>query len=196
MTSTDIAPAIPTAVAELAANCVRFVHAAIGLELDFSHETLPLLDHYLAQARGDVERRPEVTPLVAQAMGAYFGQVVAGELTGFWRARGVDSHSWLICLQPVFLAVHPIGVSYDVLFRGQAHPGPSAELLLARDELPLVESRLASLPPEDEESYYTFSTRFDVLNIAAEALAGQMHDAGLEDVTFELGDYEDEFPES
>lgn len=195
VTSPDIAPAIPPVVAELAASCVRFVHAAVGFELDFTHETLPLLDHYLVQARREVEARPEATPLVAQAMGAYFGQVVAAELTGFWRARGVDSHRWLLCLQPVFLALNPIGVGYDVLFRGQSHSGPSPELLIARDERQLVEQRLLSLPPEAEDDYYTFATRFDALNIAVEALAGQMHESGLEDVTFELGDYEDEYPE-
>ncbi len=193
VTSPDIAPAIPTAVDELAASCVRFVRAAVGFELDFTHETLPLLDHYLVGARSEVSSRPEAVPLLAHSMGAYFGQVLAAELTGFWRAPGADVHEWLLCLQPVFVAINPVGVSYDVLFKGGRHDGPSPELMLARQDREFVERRLASLPDETEDDYFSFGTRFDAINIAAEALAGQMHDSGLQDVTFEAGDYVDEF---
>lgn len=194
-TASDIAPAIPPAVDELARSCLRFVHAALGFELDFSHETLPLLDHYLVEAREQIAARPEAAPLVAQSLGAYFGQVLAVELSGFWRAPGPDPHAWLLCLQPVFLAVNPIGISYDVLFSGARHDGPSAELRVGRADREFVEQRLQALPPEREEDYYTFATRFDALHIVADALAGQMQIHGLEDISFEMSDYLDEFGE-
>ncbi len=193
MTSPDIAPSVPTSIAELAASCVRFVHAAVGFELDFTHETLPLLDHYVVGARAEMSSRPEAVPLLAQSMGAYFGQVLAAELTGFWRVTSTDAHQWLLCLQPVFLAINPVGVAYDILFMDRRHDGPSPELMLARQDRDLVERRLAALPEETQEDYYSFGTRFDAINIAVEALAGQMHDGGLQDITFELGDYVDEF---
>lgn len=193
--SPDVAPAIPAAVDELARSCVRFVYAAVGFELDFSHETLPLLDHYLLEAREQIASRPEAAPLVAQSLGAYFGQVLAAELSGFWRVPGPDSHAWLLCLQPVFLAVNPIGIGYDVLFAGARHDGPSPELRVARADREFVEQRLEALPPEQEQDYYTFATRFDALHVVADALAGQMQSQGLEDVSFELADYQDEFGE-
>ena len=43
---------VPTHVQDLAAACVTSVQATLGLELDFGHETLPVLDHY---AREHVE---------------------------------------------------------------------------------------------------------------------------------------------
>ena len=193
VTSPDIAPSVPTSITELAVSCVRFVHASVGFELDFTHETLPLLDHYLVGARAEMEARPEAVPLLAQSMGAYFGQVLAAELTGFWRVPTVDPHHWLVCLQPVFVAVNPVGVSYDLLFRGGRHDGPSPALLLARQDREIVESRLNGLPLEQEDDYFSFGTRFDAINIAVEALAGQMHEAGLQDVTFDAGDYVEEF---
>lgn len=193
MTTHDVAPAIPENIHELAVGCVQFVKAATGLELDFTHETLPILDHYARTAREQVRTRPEAAPLLAQSMGAYFGQVVAAELTGFWRVVDADPNAWLMCLQPVFLACNPVGVAYDVLFAGTDHNGPTSELRLARDERELVEARLAALPETSEDDYYTFSTRFDAIQIASEVLRAQMLDAGHEDVTFEAQDYIDEF---
>jgi hypothetical protein len=189
----DVAPAVPDLVVELAGNCQRFVRAAVGIEPDFTHETLPLVDHYLARARLEVAQRPEVTPLLAQALGAYFGQVVAVEFSGFWRASSPDPHNWLLCLQSVFLAINPVGVAYEALFLGDAHGGPSAELRLAREDRELVETRLAALPEVREEEFYSFSARFDVLSIAVEALRAQMIAGGQEEVLFESGDYQDEF---
>jgi hypothetical protein len=193
VSTNDVAPAIPETVHELAVNCVQFVQAAVGMQLDFTHETLPILDHYARIARQEVATRPEAAPLLAQAMGAYFGQVVAAELTGFWRAVDADTNQWLLCLQPVFLALNPVGVGFDVLFCGTDHAGPSSELRLAQQDREMVELRIAALPETSEEDYFTFSTRFDVVQIATEVLRSEMIEGGQEDVTFEAQDYSDEF---
>jgi hypothetical protein len=193
VTSPDIAPAVPTRISELAANCARFVRATTGVDLDLTHETLPLLDHYMSTARAEITKRPEATPLVAQAAGAYFGQVLALEFGGFWRVEDSDEHRWLLWMQPVFLALNPIGVGYDVLMSSSKHAGPSSELRLARDERELVEQRLAALPEVSESEFYTFATRFDAVQVAVEALRSHMVDAGLEDVSFEFDDYLSEF---
>jgi hypothetical protein len=188
----SVAPLVPETVLELAASCVRFVHASVGVELDFTSDTLPLLDHYAAVAREDLKGRPEAWPLLAQSMGAYFGQVVAAELTGFWRAVESNPDRWLLCLQPVFLAINPVGIAHEIIAASDKHDGPSAEFRLAREDRELVASRLASLPEVPDTDYYTFSTRFDAIQIVAAALKEQMHEGGIEDVTFDLSDYQDE----
>lgn len=190
--SHDVPPAVPEAVLELSASCVRFVQAKFGIELDFTHETLPLLDHYAQGARAELEQRPEATTLLVQAMGAYFGQVLALEFGGLWKNAALDAHQWRVCLQSAFLSVNPMGVAYDILYGGQNHAGPSSELGLAPEDKELVEGRLAALPPVREEEYFTFSARFDVFHIAYEALRNQMQNDGLDDVWFELADYDDE----
>lgn len=183
---------MPEVVLELAASCVRFVHTKFGITLDFTHETLPLLDHYAQEARAELKNRPEATTLLVEAMGAYFGQVLALEFGGLWKQEGTDPHSFRVCLQSAFLSVNPVGVAYDILYAGQTHAGPSSELGLAREDKALVEGRIAALPPVREEEYFTFSARYDVFHIAYEALRSQMQNDGLDDVFFELGDYEDE----
>lgn len=172
---------------------MRFVRAAVGIDLDFTQETLPILDHYVRQARAEVAQRPEAWVLLAQTLGAYFGQVLAAEFGGFWRAAEQDPEAWLLCLSPVFMALNPVGIAYEVLAASASHPGPPSELKLAREDREFVEARLAAVPPVSEEEFYSFSGRFDALSVAFEALRAQMHAGGQEDVTFELGDYEDEF---
>ncbi len=193
VTSPDIAPVVPPHITELVTSCARFVRATTGVDLDLSHETLPLLDHYMLAAREQIKERPEAEPLIAQAAGAYFGQVLALEFGGFWRAQETDVHRWMLWMQPVFLALNPIGVGYDVLKGSTTHSGPSSELRLPRDERELVSRRLEALPEVSERDFFTFATRFDGIQVAVEALRSQMVDAGLTDVSFELDDYLSEF---
>ena len=189
--SHDVPSAVPEQVRELAASCVRFVRASLGIELDFTHETLPLLDHYAIQAREDLRTRPEATTLLARSLGAYFGQVLALEFAGLWRVPSEDDQQWQMCLQLVYLATNPVGVAYDVLYAGHAHPGPSSELVLAPEDKQMVNDRLAALPPVSEAEFFTFSARYDAFHIAFAALRAQMQNDGLDDVWFEPEDYED-----
>jgi hypothetical protein len=185
-------PLVPERISELTASCVRFVHASVGAELDLTHETLPILDHYIRLSRVELATRPEAADLIAQAAGTYFGQVLAIEYGGLWRVNTPDVHTWRLYFQPFFLALNPIGVAYEMLFQSDHHSGPSSAPLFARDEAPLVEARLAALPEVDEDEYFTFSMRYDVLQLAIETLRAAQADADLEDVTYEWGDYEDE----
>jgi hypothetical protein len=107
----------PAAVLELAASCVRFVLVALKLELDFTRETLPLLDHYLEQARGSVRERPETLPLVASAAGAYLGEVVRRLHRCWWRADSRDPLEWRLEFRDVFLCFHPVQMIQAALAR-------------------------------------------------------------------------------
>jgi len=97
----------PTAIADLAASCVRFVKQSIGFTLDFEPETLPVLDHYVTLARQATTERKETTPLVAQAIGAYLGEVTRRKYGGFWRIED-DPRSFRVELEPVYLVLRPI----------------------------------------------------------------------------------------
>lgn len=191
-TSDSVAPVVPEGVLELAASGARFVRAAVGVDVDLTSDTLPLLDHYAESARAEIQARPETVPLIAQATGVYFGQVLASELSGFWRAMDSNPEQWVLCLQPVFLAINPIGVAYEVLFASDEHSGPSSEMLLAREDRSWIKDRLESLPQLSQQDYFRFSTRFDALQVVVAALKEQTHQAGSGDVSFELGDYLDE----
>src|SRR5687768_5744385 len=50
----------PVVILELAEGCRVFVARSVGVEPDFTPETLPLVDHYLEVARGGIDQRPEL----------------------------------------------------------------------------------------------------------------------------------------
>jgi hypothetical protein len=105
----------PQAVVDLAASCVRYVKAALGFELDFERDTLPVLDGYLDGARAAVRERPETLPLVAAAIGAYLGEVVRRYHQCWWRVDTDDPIGWQLEFRDVYLSFRPIELAYASL---------------------------------------------------------------------------------
>jgi hypothetical protein len=184
----EVEPA-PEHIAELAENCRQYVLAATGIELDYSEETLPVLDHYMTLARESIRERPELLPLVTRAAGAYFGELVRRKLTSFWRLPTGDDHDWRLCARDVYLSLNPIGAAYDALAASESHQGPSSEIEVSREERELVARRLELMPPVPEDEYFLFCTRLEVIEVSVMALRLEMQREGLADVRFDDADY-------
>ncbi len=177
----------PRAVAELAAACVRFVATRYGATLDFSPETLSLLDHWLGDARAEAKQRPEVTDVVQSAAGAYLGEVIRRQFGAEWFSEG-ESSGWRLFMTTVYCAFNPIGMAREALLLEPAE-GWHAHLELDPGERDAVEARLEALPATPEEEYYLPTTRFDVLCIVVDALRAGLRSRGLGDVRFGPEDY-------
>jgi len=160
------------------------------VELDYTPETLSLVDYYMERARENVTERPELLEVVTRSVGAYFGEVVRRTFHGFWRLPSGDAHDWQVCMQEVYLAINPIGVAWDAVRASAEHEGPSSELVLDRDEVETVERRLAALPEVPEDQYWLLTTRIEVIEVAVEHLRVEMERGGIADVSFEPGDYD------
>jgi hypothetical protein len=191
----DPLPEAPPFIAEMADACVRFVEAALGLKLDYSPETLPLLDHYISSRREELVssdapslRRPEVMGLVARAAGAYFGEVVRRQIRSFWHAPSDDPSTWEVRFEAVYLSFSPIGVAFDAITHGD-EAGPTAQFQLDDEDREAVEARLAELPSASDEEFFSFSTRLEVLEIAVDAIKARMMSSGLGEVAFDDDDY-------
>jgi hypothetical protein len=92
---------LPSLIEELSEACRQYVLSAVGVELDYTPETLPVLDQYLSMARADMAERPELTPLVIRAAGAYFGRMVADLCGGFWLGAVAGVERGRVCACPV-----------------------------------------------------------------------------------------------
>jgi hypothetical protein len=205
----------PEPVADLAGACVRFVEKALGVKLDYTPDTLPLLDHYLEQARGAVAERSEALPLLAQAAGAYFGEVIRRKHPSWWRTEEDDPARWRIELEAVHLAFYPVRFIQDALLRAPeaedegerqaaegsrdasghgSGDGEEATLILDEEDQRAVSARLADLPPVSEREYFATSTRLEVIDIAVDVIrarrlaSGEEEDAALEPADYELED--------
>jgi hypothetical protein len=183
-------PLEPDWIRELAFGCRQYVWSKLKIELDGTPETLPILDHYVSLIRADLQQGPHTEPLVTRAIAAYFGTVVAMSIDGFWKASSAtDEHGWWICARPVYLAINPLGVTYDVIGMTAEHTGPSSELQLDRLQRDTVAQRLGALPQLSEEEYFTFSSRHEALDIAIAVLRERRHQAGESDLSFTAIDY-------
>ena len=172
--------------------CIEYVRRAALVELDFTPETLPVLDHYVSLVRPTLADRPEIALLTANAIGSYFGEVVRERIPGFWRLPSANVHDWALCSSVVFLSLNPMGVAYDALFQSTDHDGPRSMLRVAAEDREYLSRRLETLPPVPEDEYYLFSTRFEVIEVAAEALRARLEQSGYSEMQYEETDYEAE----
>jgi hypothetical protein len=184
-----VTSAPPPAVEELTLTCVEYVRRALGVGLDFTPETLSLIDHYAAGLRDSAEKNNALVQIVAPALGAYFGEVIRARLDGFWRIASPNTHDWAVCLRVAFLALNPIGVAYDAIYGGTEHDGPRSSLRVAPEDREFLDRRLATLPPVPEDQFFLFSTRFEVLEVATEALTAKMNEEGYGGTEYSADDY-------
>jgi hypothetical protein len=167
---------------------VRFVERALGVRLDYTPETLPILDHYLEQARTAQQERPETLAVVAHTCGAYFGEVVRRRYASWWRMDGSDPSGWQIELEAVFLSFSPVDLISSALLRGEPSGGAPSDaddtssvgLTLDEEDRRAVSARLAELPPVSDEEFYAPSTRLEVIDIAVEAIRARRMAQGEE----------------
>lgn len=182
-------PAAPTEIAELASGCVRFVQQALGVRLDFTPETLPVLDHYLRERRAELREHPEAAALVLHAAAAYFGEVVRRQHAVWWSVPTDDPNDWEIQARAVFLSFHPLALVQDAVLHAEGEDAIGL-FEVEDDDRDRLAARLAELPPVDEDEYFSLSTRLEVIDIAVDAIKARMMESGLGDVEFGPSDYD------
>lgn len=158
----------PEHVRDLAVACVQFVERATGVLLDFTSDTLPLLDHYLRSVGAG---QPEIRGLVAPAAGAYFGEVVRKAFPSRWHAPESDHAAWRIEFETCFLFFNPIAFALEAIDGHEAVEG-GAGFGVSSDDRPHLVLALEVLGTLPEDEYYLLSTRFDVLESVVDRLMG------------------------
>ena len=158
----------PQHVADLATACVASVKATLGMTLDLSVETLPVLDHYAHEVLEASE--DELLSLTAPMCGAYYGEILRRRFAGFrWHAPRDAFESWRLELEPAFLFFNPVGVALEVITEADA-PGFHAHLGLRPADRKEVERAVALFGDARHQDYYSFTLRAEVLEQAMEAL--------------------------
>jgi hypothetical protein len=180
----------PESIVELYQACVTFVLGAVGIELDFEPETLPVLDHYLAISRESLAVQSTLEPLLTRTVGAYFGELVRRRIDGFWRIPSVDASAWRICGHSAYFAFNPVGVVAECLAQSEESAGPSGELRLARQDRKLIQERLALMPEVRQEEYFLLSTKLEVIEVVVETLQMATQQGEGEKTRYEPEDYD------
>lgn len=185
----------PDAIAELADACIRFVERAVGVKLDFTPETLPLLDHYLAGARDVLRGRTKGAPiesmeLVGQAAGAYFGEVIRRRYASWWRLGASSGDEHQLEFHRLHLVIHPVVLVNDALTLDTQRPASDLSGFdLDPEDVEPAALRLAELPPVDHEEFVRPSTRLEVLDIVVDAARTDHAAGGADPLELEPNDY-------
>ncbi len=164
MESSSVAAA-PPRVAELARATVEYVRRAIGLELTYDSDTLPLLDHYLRSVPAE---QPATVELVATTSGAYFGEVVRRLLGGRWDTSSDDVTEWRMVL-PTGVHFSPAGFAAAAIVRADLDDLDTTIDAPPRMR-PFVEQTLARMSDVTEDDYYSLCGRLDTLEHVHEVL--------------------------
>ncbi len=188
----EVSP-MPAPVAELSAACVRFVASKYGVPLDFGPDTLSLVDQYVRDAREELAGKSEGDRqghlvLLQASIGAYLGEVIRRAHRGVWYCEG-EHDGWRVRMTRVYLEMNPIGMAREALTL-EPQEGWAAHLETDPAERDALAERLASLGDVEDEEYYAPTTRFDIVEIAVEALAARARASGMGDVRFTNDDYE------
>lgn len=180
----------PDVIAQLAEDCIREVHEELGFELDYSVETLPVLDHHCRTARQG-EAWPDNAEHLAEIVGSYFGETLRRRYHHAcrWVLSDDGPHAWRLEFEECFLCFNPLGAALELLLEGQAH-GWNADFVTHPEASLAVENHLDKLPGVAERDFYTLSVRYEVLETIQDFL--ELWHASREDSprTFESSDYE------
>jgi hypothetical protein len=180
---------VPEPILELVRACLDYVKRSLGTELDFTPETLPLLDHYLSEVREELAVKPELAELTAHAAGAYFGEVLRRQMQGFWHMPSASLHDFQICSSVAFVSVNPFGAAYDALYGSTEHGGPRSNLRLAPEDHRYIAARLATVPEVPEDQFFLLTTRIEVIEITVEALRARLEEEGYSEMEYTPEDY-------
>ncbi len=182
-------PPPPSAVSDLASACVVFVQRALSLPLDFSSETLSILDHYLERVGQDAHQKPEVQAVSLHAAGAYFGEVLRRSFGGWWSLPSEDPETWEVRLSSVYLAIEPVAIARAAAIPGELDAA-SAILVDDRDRAD-IEAYLDALPGVSERSFWSPSTRYDVIESIVHLLHSLHQSEGRPAAVLTNADYDD-----
>jgi hypothetical protein len=155
-------------IVELAAGCVLAVEQATGVQLDFTQDTLPILDHYA----GQVESREEaVQGLVASMCGAYFGEVIRRSLgPARWYCPKDAPEDFRLEFEDVFLSFNPVGVALEAI-AGESLHGVGSHFEVLPSDRDRVKAALELFGDAREEDYYRFGVRFEAIEQVVHTLA-------------------------
>jgi hypothetical protein len=155
----------PSTVESFVTAAREYVRRVLGVELDGSDTSLAYVDHYIEKTIEKEPLKEDVLPLVAAALGAYFGEVAIARFGGRWLEGSDDPASWQIELQPAELRFHPVGMAAEALARDEV-PGFDASFVTRPALMAMLGDALAASPPVDEAYYYSLTGRLETLEQA------------------------------
>ncbi len=150
---------------------MKYVEKRTGLHLDYTAETLPVLDHYLREARASCAQHPETGVLLCAVTGCYLGEVLRRRhLSLDWHTDADDPLEWELRRREGSLSVLPAAIAKAAL-RSPGASDNDAFVQLPPGARRALAQKLGALPEVSDEEFVAPSTRIEVVDFAMEMLA-------------------------
>ncbi len=160
----------PAEVFRLAKEARTYIEKALQFEVDGTHDTLPVVDHYLKDIPRD---QAEICDLVASTVGSYFGELLRDRFGGDWILDSEDPARWRLKLTNCTLSFSPVAMAYQAIHRGKNEDRYNDGLFADPEDREGLRQALDLSGPVSNEVYYSLCNRFDTLEYIVELLMGR-----------------------
>ncbi|MBN2801507.1 MAG: hypothetical protein JXR91_00280 [Deltaproteobacteria bacterium] len=164
---------------QLAERCIVHVQKRFNLTLDYTAETLSLLDYYVKELVTEENRgtvpipgdivRLNLLPLFAPTLGAYFGETLKRIFGGRWRYTNREPQYWRFEFDTFFVRLNPAGIAANAIAEAPFEEW-AGQIMSAPILMPKLEERLNHAPQVAEDELFSFSTAFELIQITGEYL--------------------------
>ena len=178
---------VPSAILPLAQQCVAHVEDSVGIALDYTIQTLPILDHYCRSERAS-SPWPQGSQKLAQEAGAYFGEVLRRLFPCRWHIAEDALHEWRLEFEDCLLCFNPLGMVLELLLEGEALGWNAGFTTDPAATAPLGEY-LAGLPGVCEDDFFALTVRQETLDIVHDFLLRWQNRPGHRPPLCRPGDY-------
>ncbi len=150
---------------------VSAVKETVDYGLDYSIETLPVVDHYVSLAREDSQPREEVSALIASMAGVYYGEVLKRRFGAQWHLHDLsDPFTWELFFTSCPLAIRPVHISYEIVTR-QEDDAIDSSLRTAQARQDFLYDYFEALGQVSEDEFFSFSGRTEIIMAALDLLS-------------------------
>lgn len=166
---------VPSFITEFSEKCIDFVNCKYNIPLDYSMDTLSVLDQYGIDSHDEIKKctklkKQQILALLIPTIGSYLGELVRRIFDFRWTALSYDEpQKWRLEFKYAFLYFNPAGIVAEALLN-QELEGWNANYEIVDPFKSKFEQSLENLPKVRFEDFFRFTTRIDVLQIIVEKL--------------------------
>jgi hypothetical protein len=169
----------PEEIVHLANRALAHIQHRFNVQPDLTSDTLPLIEAFVEtvareENRGEIPEpghlvRHNMVELFAPSVGAVFGVSLAREFAAKWRGVDKGPRGWRLEFDDFFLRVNPAAMAASAIVR-QILPEWEGSLRTAPALTAVLEERLRVAPGVPEEEFFSLSTVWETVQIAADYL--------------------------
>ncbi|MBN2344642.1 MAG: hypothetical protein JXX29_13330 [Deltaproteobacteria bacterium] len=170
---------MPEEINQLVERCRAHVQKRFNIELDFTSDTLSVLDFFVEEMvkeenngvcpPGGHPARMNMIHLFAPTFAAYFGAVLTNHFGGRFRHVEKDVSEWRFEFETFLVRFNPVAVAANVIAKTEVK-GLDSILHSSAKLMPKLQERFDAAPDVLEDDFFSFCTFFESIQIANDFL--------------------------